>query len=103
MAAPPEIAGAGAVGTGSAPAVLPGPTVAGSVDLLNPATGFVRTGAVAFGPAVYAVDASEAAATDTPALQMLAQEACQHPVTPGQLTHPSAGCHCAGGRASVCA
>ena len=113
MAARPEIAGAGAVGTASALAVLPGMTVDGSADLLTHAAGPERTGAVAFGPAIYAFDAPEAAATDTPGLQMLAQEACQHPVTPGQLTHPSAGCgqlthpsaccHCAAGRESVCA
>jgi len=72
LAAPPEIAGAGAVETGSAPAVLPEMTVAGSADLLTHAAGFVRTGAVAFGPAVYADDASEAAETDTPALRILA-------------------------------
>ena len=103
MAAPAEVAGAGAVGTGSAPAVLPETMVAGSADLLTHADGPERTGAVATGPAVCAVDASEAAETETPALQILAQEACQHPATPCQLTHPSAGCHCAAGRESVCA
>ncbi len=96
MAAPPGVAGAGAVGIGSTPAVLPEMTVAGFADLSETrAAGPVRTWAVATGPAVYAVDASEAAETDTPALQILAQEACQRPATPCQLTHPSAGCHCA--------
>ncbi|KAA6418202.1 MAG: hypothetical protein FRX49_11860 [Trebouxia sp. A1-2] len=60
-AVPPGVAGAGAVGTGSAPAVLPETMMAGSADLLTHAAGPARTEAVAVGPVVYA---SGAAATD---------------------------------------